>query len=85
VRFFITAKVKHAYFDTRTFKRIFLHALPQQVAMARHGKTSTTEKEISMKKQAKPKTKRTQVKELAVVQQELTTDEAQKVKGGNQT
>ena len=35
-----------------------------------------------MKKQTKPKSKRTQVKDLSVTQQELTTDEATKVKGG---
>jgi hypothetical protein len=35
-----------------------------------------------MAKQTKPKSKRTQVKDLQVTQQELTTDEAAKVKGG---
>jgi hypothetical protein len=35
-----------------------------------------------MAKQAKPKTKRTQVKDMAVAQQELTVEEAHKVKGG---
>ncbi|NOT62654.1 MAG: hypothetical protein HOP19_20805 [Acidobacteria bacterium] len=37
-----------------------------------------------MARQTKPKSKRTQVKDLNVTQQELTTDEASKVKGGKQ-
>jgi hypothetical protein len=36
-----------------------------------------------MAKQAKPKIKRTQVKDLQVEQQELTADNANKVKGGS--
>lgn len=35
-----------------------------------------------MTKKTKPQTKRTQTKDLQVAQQELTTDEAAKVKGG---
>ncbi|NOT62655.1 MAG: hypothetical protein HOP19_20810 [Acidobacteria bacterium] len=35
-----------------------------------------------MKKQVKPKSKRTQVKDLPVEQQELTLEEVNKVKGG---
>ncbi|NOT62657.1 MAG: hypothetical protein HOP19_20820 [Acidobacteria bacterium] len=35
-----------------------------------------------MAKQTKPQSKRTQVKDLRVAPQELTTDEAAKVKGG---
>ena len=38
-----------------------------------------------MAKQTKPKSKRTQVKDLPVAQQELTTDEASKLKGGTNT
>jgi hypothetical protein len=34
-------------------------------------------------KKAKPKSKRTQVKDLQVTQQELTADKANKVKGGS--
>jgi hypothetical protein len=36
-----------------------------------------------MAKQTKPKSKRTQVKDLQVTQQELTADKANKVKGGS--
>ncbi|NOT62656.1 MAG: hypothetical protein HOP19_20815 [Acidobacteria bacterium] len=36
-----------------------------------------------MAKQTKPKSKRTQVKDLPVAQQELTSTEIQKVEGGN--
>jgi hypothetical protein len=35
-----------------------------------------------MKKPAKPKSNRTQIKDLTIEQQELATDEARKVKGG---
>ena len=36
-----------------------------------------------MAKKTKPKSKRTQVKDLPITQHELTTDEASKVKGGD--
>jgi hypothetical protein len=36
VTFVITAKAKGAYRNARKFKRIFIHAAPQQIAAERH-------------------------------------------------